>query len=220
MKGIKKYLLVLVSLILTTSLFLVGCGDSNKVTPEQSAKAYYDLYVLQDSTEIEKLGLSKTEVETVVKAQKTATKNATKKNFTVNGLSITDDQLEAIYNSQMGMMKKLSLNTEVVSSDAETAKVKMTTTYVDFIAADTKAAEDTIEEAQAAGITDLAKLSELYINHLVKNVDEIEVSTETKENTFDFKKQTVQSDGKDKEIWAPTDMTKFGTELGKMITGQ
>lgn len=219
MKKIKKLAVVFLAGILTASVTLVGCGDK-KPSVDETARAIYNLYVLSDPTEIKRLGVSEEEVTKVADEQKSASKNATKMNINKAGLQISEDQLNQIYDAQMEALKKLTVMTEVVEETEDTAKVKIITNFADFMTADKKAGKDAAAKIKESQITDKTKVVEIYVNNMINNLKAIEPSSEKKEDIFELKLQKIKTDGKIKDIWMPTNMTDFGTRLGKMITGQ
>jgi len=104
-KFIKPSILCIVMLLSLSSIFL-GC--SKKTIPiDQTAKAFYDLVILQDSTEFEKLGVPNEEIISTAEIQKKSMNEATKAGFVQAGLPITDEQLDQIYNVQIEALRKL-----------------------------------------------------------------------------------------------------------------
>ncbi|MDS0525020.1 hypothetical protein NNC19_04950 [Clostridium sp. SHJSY1] len=220
----KKLIVMLSVLIISIGLVLTGCGKTKIDPPEVTAEAFYDIYVLGDSTKIEKLGVEKSEYESIVETERNAIISAIKNNFTIGGFTISNDQLNRIADAELAALKKLTPKIETTSTSKETASVKIATTYADVVTADQKAANDALAEVKAMGLTSESeartKFVEIYVNKIVENVNAIEPSADTKEKTFTFKIEKFNVGGKAKDIWIPSDMTSFGTDLGKMITGQ
>lgn len=210
MKKNINHRILCISMLLIFTLTFLGCSKK-EIPADQTAKAFYDLFILQDNTGLQNLGVADDALTQLAETQKKAMKDATKANFIQADLPITDEQLESIYQSQIEALKKLSSTMEVVSSDKEVSQVKISTPYVDMVGADTKAAEDTVTEVLNNQISDRAKISELYINKLVENIKALTPSTEVKENTFEFEK--VQ------EVWVPKEPRSFGATLGNMCVG-
>ena len=65
MKNIYKVLILGLILILATSSFWVGCIGKSK-EPDKFVEAMYDLLILEDSSKIETIGLSKEEIKKVI----------------------------------------------------------------------------------------------------------------------------------------------------------
>jgi len=217
----KKLMSVLMTAILGSALFLTGCGEKTAAA-DVTVKAFYNLYITGDSTEIEKIALTKDEVTQVNNKLKTESEAATKKNVTNSGYKISDAQLELIYNAQREALKKLTVTTELVSEDGDNATVKLTTTYIDMKTIDTKAAEDAYTEVKAMQLTSVSeantKFIESYANKLAEGLKAAPQSTETKEDTFVCEKKTYDVDGKNKDIFTPKDMESFGRSVAKMAT--
>ncbi|MBD7913212.1 MULTISPECIES: hypothetical protein [Clostridium] len=223
MRRLKKIIAMASMAVLTTGLVLTGCGQ--KVDPpEVTAEAFYDLYVLGDTTKIENMGVEKSEYENVRETEKTSMKNATRNNIIKGGFTISDEQLNKIADAELGALKKLAPKIETSSTTDDKATVKIATTYADITPVDTKAFNDAMTEIKAMQLTNESearkKLLDLYVNKLVDGLNAIQPSSDTKEKSFAFKKQKFNVGGKAKDVWVPEDMTVFGTDLGKMITGQ
>jgi hypothetical protein len=163
--------------------------------------------------------MSDNDLTAISESQSKLIKESTKSNFVIGGLPITDEQLEEIYQSQMEALRKLTANIEVVSSDKETSQVKISTTYIDMIGADTKAANDALSVVQSNQISDKAKISEIYINKLIENFKSLTPSSDVKANTFEFEKVNMNLGKKTEEVWIPKDSISFGATLGNMSIG-
>jgi membrane-bound lytic murein transglycosylase len=223
MKRLKKIIAIFSMSVLTTGLILTGCGQKID-PPEVTAEAFYNLYVLGDASKIENMGVEKSEYENTIEAERTAIKTATRTNFSKGGFTVSEDQLNRIADAQLASLKKLTPKIETSSTTDDTATVKIATTYVDIKSADTKAANDAQSEVIAMQLTSETearkKFLDIYVNKIVENMNALQPSADTKEQTFTFKKQKFDVSGKAKDVWVPSDMTAFGTSIGKMITGQ
>ena len=219
MKKIKKLAMIFLVGILTASV-AVGCGNK-KPSVEETAKAYYNLAALGDLAGLQELGLSANDANYIANELKSVSKTLTEMNLTQAGFVVNYDQLDQIYNSQIEALKKLTFTTEVISETKNTANIKVITNYADFITADEKATEDAINEINKSQITDKAKILDIYVNNMINNFKNIEPSTETLEETFNFKLEKVDlGGGKKKNMWMPTDPNYLGTRIGSMVTGQ
>ncbi|WP_346847090.1 MULTISPECIES: hypothetical protein [unclassified Clostridium] len=216
-KFIKPSILCIVMLLSLSSIFL-GC--SKKTIPiEQTAKAFYDLVILQDSAEFEKLGVTNDEITSMAEIQKKSMNEVTKAGFVQAGLPITDEQLDQIYNVQIEALRKLKPTIEVVSSDKEISQVKISTTYVNMVEASTKAGDDTISEVQSKQISDMTKVSEIFIKKIIENINALTPSTDVKSTTFEFEKVKMNFGKKTEEVWVPKDSISFGNDLANMCIG-
>lgn len=223
MKKSKKLIAALMTSVLGATLFLTGCGESSE-TADVTAKAFYNLYILGDSTEIEKIALTKDESTQILDRLKSTREDAIQEVITSKGFQITTDQLDDIYDAGMEALKKLTVTTEIVSEDKDKATVKLTTTYLDMVAIDAKSAEEAENEVNEMGLTDQTewnnKYIEIYANKLVEEFKIVEPSTETKEATFECQKQVYPVDGKKKDVWFPVEMETFIANITKMATTQ
>lgn len=218
MKKIMKSSILCIVMLLSLSLIFLGC--SKKTIPiEQTTKAFYDLVILQDSTEFKKLGASDEEIASIAEMQKKSMNEATKDGFVQAGLPITDEQLDEIYKVQIEALRKLKPTIEVVSSDKEISQVKISTTYVNMVEASTKAGEDTVSEVQSKQISDMNKVSEIFIKKIIENINALTPSTDVKSNTFELEKVLMKFGNKTEEVWAPKDSTSFGNDLANMCIG-
>ena len=218
MKKNINHRILCISMLLIFTLTFLGCSKS-AVSAEQTAKAFYDLIILQDNTEFQNLGVADNELTQLAESQKNLMKEAVKSNFVQAYLPITDEQLESIYQSEIEALRKLSPTIELVSHDKEMSQVKISTPYIDMMGADTKAAEDTFAEVLNNQISDKAEISELYINKLIENIKALTPSTEVKENTFEFEKVNMELNKKVAEVWVPKEPFSFGATLGNMSVG-
>ncbi|MDS0524572.1 hypothetical protein NNC19_02705 [Clostridium sp. SHJSY1] len=219
--NLKKIIAMFSVTILTAGLVLTGCGEKMS-SPEETAQAFYDLYVLGDSSKLEKMGVDKAEYESTIEEEKAGFKAATSSVF--SNFTLSEDQLNKIVDAEMGALKKLKAKIETTSTTEDTATVKMSSTNVDISSAFNKALEDARTEVTGMDLKTQeeadTKLVEISVNKIIENLNKLEPSTDTKEETFTFKKEQLTVSGKSKDFWIPEDMTKFGTDLGSIITVQ
>ncbi|MDR5587784.1 MULTISPECIES: DUF5105 domain-containing protein [Clostridium] len=217
MKNFKKLITVLLSTLMLVTM-IAGCGKKTE-TPEKFAEAFHHLTIYGDTSALTSLGLNDEEANTLNTQLEQTFKDAIKNNLNSAGLSFTDDNINNIFEAQLNAQKRTTCTIEPVSSDAETAVVKIKTTHVDIVGLDEKAANDAMTEVQNMNITDrktaLNKLSELYISKLIENCTGAEPSSDTVENTFAFKKVT---DDKNRKVWVPDNPVTFGNKLATMVT--
>jgi hypothetical protein len=221
MMNLKKFITMLSATILTTGLVLTGCGEKT-APPEETAQAFYDLYVLGDSSKLEKMGVDKAEYETTIEEEKAGFKAATSTVF--SNFTLSEDQLNKIVDAEMDALKKLTVKIETTSTEESKATVKMASTNVDISSAFTKALDEARTEVMGMNLTTQeeadTKLVEVSVNKIVDNLGKLEPSTDTKEESFTFIKEQLTVNGKSKDFWIPEDMTQFGTDLGSIITVQ
>ena len=170
------------------SFAIVSC-KTDTISADQTAGALYNLYVLSNGDECKKLGITDEEIQQVLDTQKSESIKATRLNFTKGGLPITNAELEEIYKAQLEALKKLTPTIKIESEDKDKVVVKISTTYIDLIGADTKAAEEAISEATKSGKTSKSDISKIYIKHLIENIKGIKNHHQIlKKILFEFKK--------------------------------
>ena len=212
MKKIVSTILVLVAMM----MLLAGCGRE-LVKGDVSGKAYYDLVIHGDSTEMTSIGLSEEESKTILDKRKTELMAATKSNFTKNSLKVSEADINRIVEAELNLLKKLTGTAEVVSEDGDTQTVKISTNYVDIDEIDNRAATETVTEVTNLQLTSEseieAKVIEVYINKLVEYLNQAQISTDSHEASFTFKKELLDCNGKVKQVYNPEDAQAFGTKV-------
>lgn len=202
-------MLLCVGVLLTTT----GCGKQ-KVSATESAKIYFNLLVHQDITDADKFGITEDAANDLIKQEKDITKTETRKNFAASGLTISEDKLIAIVDAQYMALKSTTVTIQATSESSTAATIVMKATYLDFTAIDQKAADDAQATVQALGLTNekeaLDKLKDVYIENIITGLTNAKPSTETNEDTYEFKK--------DSGDWVPVmDSEKFGEALINLV---
>ena len=212
MKKIVSTILVFVAM----TMLLTGCGRE-LVKGDVSGKAYYNLVIHGDSTEMTSIGLSEEESKTILDKRKTELVAATKSTFTKSSLKVSDADIDRIVEAELNLLKKLTGTAEVVSEDGDTQTVKISTNYVDIDEIDNRAATETVTEVTNLQLTSQseieAKVVEVYINKLVEYLNQAQISTDSHETSFTFKKELLDCNGKVKEVYNPEDPQAFGTKV-------
>lgn len=212
-KGRKSLLLSLVLIVI--SIMVIGCSSKPKVAADETAKILFDFYIKGDQESLEKIKLSKEQIEEIAKIQKDETMKTIKNNFAVAGLKVSDAQVNEIYTARASALKKLSAETEIVSENDESADVKLKTTYINEIALDEKAATNAIQEVEKLNITNqeeiLNKLTEVYIKNLINEYKNVQPSSDLKEQTFKFEIK--------EKTWLPQDIETFSLGIVKLVLG-
>lgn len=212
MKKIVSTILVLVAM----TMLLAGCGRE-LVKGDVSGKAYYDLVIHGDSTEMTSIGLSEEESKTILDKRKTELVAATKSTFTKSSLKVSDADINRIVEAELNVLKKLNGTAEVVSEDGDTQTVKISTNYVDIDEIANRASTETVTEVTNLQLTSEseieAKVIEVYINKLVEYLNQAQVSTDSHETSFTFNKELVDCNGKVKQVYTPEDPQAFGAKV-------
>ena len=212
MKKIVSTILVLVAM----TMLLAGCGRE-LVKGNVSGKAYYDLVIHGDSTEMTSIGLSEEESKTILDKRKTELVAATKSTFTKSSLKVSDADIDRIVEAELNVLKKLNGTAEVVSEDGDTQTVKISTNYVDIDEIANRASTETVTEVTNLQLTSEseieAKVIEVYINKLVEYLNQAQISTDSHETSFTFNKELVDCNGKVKQVYTPEDPQAFGAKV-------
>lgn len=213
MKNLKKKVILLMTMLLIPAL-LVACG-AKVVPPEESAKILFDYGIKSDESNLSKLGAKQSEIDTVNKSRKDKSIQQFRLELTSQKLSASDEQLEKIYNAVVEAYKKLNATTEVVSKTDSTAVIKVKSTYFDIVKISEKAGTDAVTPLLNSGLSEnelKSKFTEAFINNLVEGIKNAEVSTETREKTFNF----VLKD----KVWVPENQGQYLTDLDLLVSGQ
>ena len=210
----KKYLSSLL-IICMTMLIFTGCGKPS-LTPEESVKALYDLYILENSEGVLSLGMTKEDVTNVLTSYNQALSDSLTANITSAGLIMTDAQITEIVSARKTALKSMTATCEVISSDEESAVVLLKTTYFNEKKLDKKAANDALAASQEADSTDEAEILAIATNAYAQNLIDGYLSVTP---SSDYKEIVVNCSFKDK-VWLPDDMSAFGRDLGIAISGQ
>ncbi|SFD35790.1 hypothetical protein [Clostridium uliginosum] len=209
MKKAKRILPLLLTTLLFSCVILTGCGKK-EIKAVESAQILFDLYVKQDTTNVEKITLTKEEADSVIKVEKQAIKGLISNNFENYKVTITDEELDSIVEKQLTAMSKITPEIELVSEKDGISEVKVKSKYIDLVGADEKAVDDAIKKFKNSGITDetelLTKMKNEYLKNIINELDNIQVSEDTKEETYKFKKD------KRSNVWIPKNLVEF--ELG------
>lgn len=191
----KKIISILMVIVLTPAI-LVGCKP--KIDADESAKILSNFIVKNDTSEISKLGDTKSSLYTLTNTQKNKFKKEFKDEMKKTlGLTLDDSTADKLYNSYFKALKRTTITTSKVSEDNETAKINVKANYIDVKKIILNAISTTIDESLNSdnNLTNKDELSKKYINNIITQLDNAKPSSKTKENTFKF----VIKD----HVWAP-----------------
>ncbi|NKF06640.1 DUF5105 domain-containing protein [Clostridium gasigenes] len=213
MKNLKKNLIILMIIFMFPTL-LVGC--KTKVTSAESAKIWFDTVIKGVTSDLSSIGATEDEVSTLKDLQESTYKKELKNGFEISGLKIEDAQVDQIFKAYMDALNKVSVTTEVVSEKGESSEVKISSTYINSVALSEKAGTDAVNEFKNSTITNQEeltnKMSEVFINNLIKEFKNAVPSDSPKELTSTF----IIKD----KIWVPENEVEFGEAVAKLATGQ
>ena len=200
----KKFL----ALLLCAAL-MSGCSGSPDAS--QTAEALCRLYVHGD-TAISDI-LTGWDGEAIKNTIKEDLQEQLSENLEAVGAHILDkDQLEDVTDALLDARKRIPFEVELLESDKESARVKITISSLDLSAADTEAAQSAlkaIESEDEESADYIATFVESYLEALQTGLEEAEIDNE--ENSFEV------SFSKQKGLWLPEDMNGFIAQLGQAM---
>ncbi len=203
--------IIAIFLIFTLILSLSSCMGT--VSLEKSAKLLAQYYVKHDESALRKLGASSETAKEGIETEKAERKKEIQSSFARSGVEASDEQLEKIYKAQMEALKKVTITTDIVSEEEDTAEVKISMNYIDVESIDEKAAEEAfkdIEEGQSNSDKLKKECLEKYVDNLVKGLEEAKPSTEKNEAIFTFEKGAMS--------WVPEEMELFTEGIDSLMS--
>ena len=210
----KRLLCFLVLIVLLFSFLFSGCFDTNAA--KNSAEIYCALIFKCDTENIQKIGISDSDKDNLLKTYEDSAKGQLKNNILLTGSSASDEQLNSLYEAYKEALSKVTYDTKQVSKSGDKAEVEISTTHFDFKQIDEKAASDALDETDNMAFTstneEIKKFNEIYLNKLTDGLKNAEISSEKSSVTFKFKKNS--------KFWQPDDLKNFGYKLGRLATGQ
>ncbi|MFL0252070.1 DUF5105 domain-containing protein [Clostridium neuense] len=203
----KKRIGIVVIMLLIPAM-LIGCKP--KVAADESAKILADFAIKNNSSEISKLGDTKSDIYLSMEKQKNEFKKGFKESFEKSsGMTIDDEKVDEFYKAYVNAMKKITITTNKISENGKTAKVNVKVTYID------------LKSIVFAGVNKMLDLensgkgeSELvddYMDNIVKGLKDAKPSTKTKEATFNF----IIKDN----IWIPEDAHGYFKKISDLSLG-
>lgn len=201
---------IAIFLIFTLILSLSSCMGT--VSLEKSAKLLAEYYVKHDESALRKLGASSETAKEGIETEKAERKKDIQSSFARAGVEASDEQLEKIYKAQMEAIKKVTITTDTVSEEGDTAEIKISMNYIDVEAIDEAAAEEAfkdIEEGQKSSDELKKECLEKYVDNIVKGLEEAKPSTEKNEAIFTFEKGAMS--------WIPEEMELFTEGIDSLM---
>lgn len=216
-KIFKKVIALLTITIMSISMF-TGCSKK-EIGPEVVTKAMFDLFILDDTTAGESVGITVEQGEELVAAKKDAGIQALQTLFSALGGEVSDEKIEEIYNAQAEALRKTSFETEEISSEKDKKVIKISTTYIDTYALQEKASESLVAKIESGEITDISNMGEVLADILIEEMQNASVSEDKKSFEAEFELTKVDVNGKDANMWLPADTTTFGAQLSSLVSG-
>lgn len=208
-------------LFITVIAMLTSCGSKQEISATDTTKALFDLIFLADKTEaISKLGMSEEECSEMIDIFKQQQITMFQQIFTSSSLDISDKKIEGLYTALVEAFNKVNyIIEEFENPDGKTKTISFKTTYINFEELTNTILQQFMTEAE--NITDETQLGEVFANSFIevlKNYTPAEEATITAEVEFSIQK--LQVNGKETDVWLPSDQLNFINELGLAITGQ
>ncbi|MFP3156148.1 hypothetical protein LQZ18_17330 [Lachnospiraceae bacterium ZAX-1] len=210
----RKIIIAILSLCMIISVF-TGCGRP-KLTPDESVKAIYDLYIKGNTVGISKLGLSDKDIALAVSNSDDTVKSTISNTFIANGLDVEDSVIDEICTARKSALSKMESEFEVVSLEKKTAKVKIKTTYFDEKALYDTTFHDAVDTAEVDGYDGYDEYIDAIANAYPQNLIAAYNAVVPSEDKKDFSISCTIVNN----TWVPADMSGFGNTLFNTISGQ
>lgn len=175
--------------------------DEESISPEESAKVFWDLAINEDSSVMEKLGYNKSLIEKIIKNMNKSNFKTYKNDINKYGTSFSDDQIQEIVNALKSALSKTSAKFEEVSREDNLAQVKISSTSINVNSIIKDAVNDTKNQILSNRIRDKQKIVDFYIENIIASINRAQVSSVSNENTFNFTKIGT--------IWLPSNVTSY-----------
>ena len=205
--SLSKILLAL-CFALCSSLVLTGCGANE---PDIDVKSLAEAVGHADAAAIKDFKLADKEASSVG----TKFAGALSEGISAEEGKPSKESLDALQKAMDEKLKELKFKTEVVSKSDKSAKVKVTTDYIDFTSAWGASLEKFSAEADKLGLSEsdpkaMEKAASAYINVLAQEIKNAKVEGQ---QTFEVE----VTNNKDKGRWMPSDVGKFQDSLSKYM---
>ncbi|MBN7573146.1 DUF5105 domain-containing protein [Clostridium sp. 2-1] len=210
----KRIISFLVLVALLFSFLFSGCFDSNAA--KNSADIYCSLIFKSDAKDLQKIGVSDSEKDNIVKEYEDKIKDQLRKNVLLMQYSASDEQLNSICEAYKEALSKITYETKQISKSGDEAEVEISTTNFDIKKIDEQTAMDALDETDKMEFTsneeENKKFGEIYLSKLTEGLKNAEVSSDKSSNTFKFKKVN--------RYWIADDQTNFGYKLVELAVNK
>lgn len=210
----KRIISFLVLVALLFSFLFSGCFDSNAA--KNSADIYCSLIFKSDAKDLQKIGVSDSEKDNIIKEYEDKIKDQLRKNVLLMQYSASDEQLNSICEAYKEALSKITYETKQISKSGDEAEVEISTTNFDIKKIDEQAAMDALDETDKMEFTsneeENKKFGEIYLSKLTEGLKNAEVSSDKSSNTFKFKKVN--------RYWIANDQTNFGYKLVELAVNK
>lgn len=206
MKTGKKKIFAVLCMVVMAAMVFAGCAPKH---PEADIQTYCEAIVHEDQASADKMKISTEEM------RKQAKKQAKKMMASMLKNSKNDAGLDKVTDGIYNLLKRMQVKTELVSKEGETATVKVTTDYVDYMGIVQQKLVPKVQKAAVAHQAELQTLSRQqqieklmgYVyDGLVEELDNAEVAGQ---QSFTVKCRI----NKDLNMWVPEHPEDFGQKL-------
>ena len=209
----KKYI-VLLGLCLLLVL-CVGCGR-DEPSAVDSVKIFYDLHIIRDTSEAERLGMTEEDIAAALAAYDEALAETIRSDLHASGLEIDDESVAAICEARISALSRMNAEYELTSENNDIAVVTLSTTYFDEASLVEEAGEAARKEADARKFTEYkeyqACILDAYIRNLIAGYEAVTPSEDRREVVV----TCIIVDN----AWIPEDLATLGHSLRLAVTGQ
>lgn len=208
----KSMISFLLIAVMTFSLLLSGCFDSNGA--KKSADAFCSLVFKSQAENLDKLGITESKKNELLDTYHDQIKKQLQDNMSMWGAYISQTQLDDIADAYLDTLSNITFETKQVSKSGDSAEVEISTTHFDIRKADEQAMIAALDEVESMKFSsdyeEEKKLTEVYLNKIPETIKNAEISSDKSTNTYKFKKV-------DKN-WMPEDPENFGYMLAMQAT--
>lgn len=207
-------IIIFLILLITGGAILIK--REHPFSPEETAKAYYDLFIHEELQHKEALCLTELTAGEIIERIRQYDQKTIQEQFVVTGMAIEDDKIEEVIEARKEVFKRLKGKAELIAIEEDVAKVRLISTYYkddEIYAKIDKEIELALyklgEEAHKE--EKLALFVETSLNGLVKYYHEVKIEAREKSVVLEFVKSG--------SYWIPKDIDYMGTIIFDLAMG-
>lgn len=230
MKCKKKIAGFLISAAMLVSLGLGGCASKNMVPADQTVSALMEFVLKEDAAPMQELFGFATEEDVWNSIVEGGAENqlvdSFQKEFTSQGIELTEEGTQKIYDSVLTMLDKIQYTAEITEKgrDTTTVTVKMNgfsqdevaQLATDFQTQLVTNMENMTQEELLALSSDQEALNDLMLTFIIDYMtalSELEPGSEQTEITVVCEKMLMDVSGKNVKVWFPSDVNQFSADI-------
>lgn len=222
----RKKFMALAALVVLGCVMLTGC--SSKLTPaDQTVGALFKLAAMDDASEMKDLlgFASEEDVRSALMEEGSSDLVAgLEESFTGAGIEFSAEELDQMKEYILTLLRKMPYTVEITSEEKD--KVVVSLKINGYSMADMQEIAMTKQQEAQAALSDeqlqlIAQQDEeatmefmrTYMMAYMEGVSQMEPMADATEVTVECEKVKVDVSGKEKVVWMPADMSKFGTDV-------